>query len=63
MYLYWDDKNQKPKRGFGATERPGTLRRFVAVINQFNRTFDLFTMSGEQIINLLPRDEFERWLN
>lgn len=63
MNLYWDEKNQKPKRGFGANGRPGTLRRFVAMMNQFNRTFDLFTMSGEQIINLLPREEFERWLS
>ena len=63
MRLYWDESNEKPKRGFGATGKPGTLRRFATMINQFSRTFDLFTMSAEQIIQLLPKDEFERWLD
>lgn len=61
--LYWDDQRQIPKRGFGGIGKPGTLRRFMALMNQFNRTFDLFTMSGDQIINLLPQNEFARWLS
>lgn len=60
--LYWDASAGKPKRGFGTTGKPGTLRRFLAVMNQFNRTFDLFSLSGEQIIDLLPQKEFGRWL-
>lgn len=62
QHLYWDKAVGKPKRGFGSIGKPGTLRRFLTVINQFNRTFDLFAMSGEQIIELLPKEEFGRWL-
>ena len=60
--LYWDDDKQRPKPGASTKGKPGTLRRFVALMNQFNRTFDLFAMSGEQIIKLLPKEEFGRWL-
>lgn len=58
--LYWDEEKQRPKRA--ARDMPGGLFRFMAVMNQFNRTYDLLAMSGKQIINLLPRDEFSRWL-
>ncbi|NDJ61100.1 MAG: hypothetical protein GYB67_08240 [Chloroflexi bacterium] len=60
--LYWDEAKRRPKRGAATRGKPGTLRRFVAVMNQFNRTFDLFAMSGEQIVELLPKAEFGRWL-
>lgn len=58
--LYWDEEKQRPKRA--ARDMPGGLFRFMAVMNQFNRTYDLLAMSGKQIINLLPKDEFGRWL-
>lgn len=58
--LYWDDENNRPKRA--ARDMPGGLFRFMAVMNQFNRTYDLLAMSGKQIINLLPKNEFGRWI-
>lgn len=61
--IYWDSERQRPK--IGAVSKnlssAGTLRRFIALMNQFNRTYDLQGMTGEQIIALLPQKEFERW--
>lgn len=58
--LYWDEEKHRPKRA--ARDMPGGLFRFMAVMNQFNRTYDLLAMSGRQIINLLPKNEFGRWM-
>jgi len=60
--LYWDDQKNLPKVGSVTKQKPGTLRRFVAVMNQFNLTYDLHAMSGQQIVSLLPKREFNRWL-
>jgi hypothetical protein len=58
--LYWDEANQRPKRG--GRDDAGGLRRFITVMNQFNRTYDLHAMTGKQIVQLLPKAEFGRWL-
>lgn len=59
--LYWDDKSQRPKRGAAPNKRkPGTLRRFVDVIQQLELTYDLYSMDGREILTLLP-DEFTPW--
>lgn len=62
--LYWDEIARRPKRGTRGKDRnlSGGMERFLALMNQFNRTFDLFSMTGEQIVALLPKDEFGRWL-
>jgi len=61
--LYWDSDKKKPKRGSSAQEhKPGTLRRFVDVIQQFDLTYDLYSISGEELIRLLPA-EFKKWSN
>lgn len=57
--LYWDAAVDKPKRGLRDTA--GGIERFIAVVNQLNLTFDLFAMTGEQILDLLPQREFGRW--
>ncbi len=59
--LYYDSKNarQKPRAVSEATN-PGVLRRFMTVIDQLDQTYDLRSMSSEQIVDLLPR-EFDRW--
>ena len=59
--LYFDAASGKPKRGAAPNKRnPGTLRRFVDVIQQFDLTYDLYSLTGRQIIELLP-GEFARW--
>ena len=50
-----------PKRGAqGAAEHPGTLRRFVRVLQQLDLTYDIYGMSGKTIVDLLP-PEFDAW--
>lgn len=60
--LYWDDERQKIKRGATNHKGPGVLRRFAKdLIPQFQMTYDLNSMSGGQIVDLLP-EEFQHWL-
>lgn len=59
--LYWDSKQEKPKRG-AFSKNAGSLRRFMDVINQFDRTFDLHSMGAEDIVSLLPQ-EFKEWIS
>ena len=49
-----------PKRGAATRNKPGTLRRLVDVIQQFDLTYDLYAMNPAQILSLLPQ-EFNRW--
>jgi hypothetical protein len=58
--LYWDEANQRPKRA--SKDVAGGILRFITVMNQFNRTYDLHAMTGKQIVQLLPKAEFGRWL-
>ncbi|MCI0361142.1 MAG: hypothetical protein L0211_21895 [Planctomycetaceae bacterium] len=61
--LYFDAKAEgggRPKRGALTRSRAGNLRRLVAVIQQFDLTYDLYAMSADEIIELLPK-EFGRW--
>ena len=60
--LYFDSKTGKPKRGASPTWRkPGTLRRFGDVLDQLDLTYDLYSMSAEDLAGLLP-DEFSTYL-
>jgi hypothetical protein len=58
--LYFDKPTQKPKRGSLMKNTPGTLYRFIDVVQQLDLTYDLYSMTGEQILQLLP-GEFDRW--
>ncbi|WDF78407.1 hypothetical protein PQ469_00105 [Mucilaginibacter sp. KACC 22773] len=58
--LYWDEEGNKLKKGAGS-KGPGTPRRFVSVIGQFEFTYDLNSMQGENILTLFP-NEFRRWI-
>jgi hypothetical protein len=59
--LYLDRPRGVAKRGAHAGEdRPGTLRRFVRVLQQLDLTYDIYGMSGEAILALLP-PEFDEW--
>ncbi len=59
--LYFDTKIFRPKRGaVSDANRRGVLRRFMTVIDQLDRTYDLHSMKSDQIINLLP-PEFDGW--
>jgi hypothetical protein len=60
-YLYFDPKKGKAKSGAAVTTRkPGTLIRFVDVIQQLDLTYDLHSMTGREVVSLLP-PEFDEW--
>jgi len=59
--LYLDRKRGTPKAGAQAgARRPGTVRRFVQVLQQLDVTYDIYGMSGKEILDLLP-PEFDVW--
>lgn len=59
--LYLDRARGLPKRGTqGGPEHPGTLRRFVRVLQQLDLTYDIYGMPGKAIVELLPL-EFDAW--
>jgi len=61
MLLYYDVSRGGPKPGAQDTKaRPGTVRRFVRVLQQLDLTYDIYGLSGEQILELLPA-EFDAW--
>lgn len=60
--LYWDVDGKRPKRGAAPnTRKPGTLRRFVDIIQQLDVTYDLYSMTGSDVASLLPA-EFTPWM-
>jgi hypothetical protein len=59
--LYFDTLGGKPKRGAALTARkPGALIRFIDVVQQLDLTYDLYSMTGEEVLSLLP-SEFDEW--
>lgn len=59
--LYWNPRTRRPKRGATTASNAGNLRRFIAVIQQLDFNYDLFGMTGPEIVALLP-DEFAAWV-
>jgi hypothetical protein len=61
-FLYWDEGKQSIKIGARNKDGEGVLRRFAkATIPQFQMTYDFNSMSGKEVIKLLPK-EYERWI-
>jgi len=58
--LYFDNAGGKQKRGSSTIKGPGALLRFIDVIKQLDLTYDLYSMTGEEIVALLP-PEFDEW--
>ncbi|MBO3803984.1 MAG: hypothetical protein JTT11_08990 [Candidatus Brockarchaeota archaeon] len=58
--LYYDATKGTPKRGATTRNKPGTLRRFIAVIQHLELTYDLYSLNWQQILSLLPA-EFDTW--
>ena len=58
--LYLDRKKGGPKRGAQAAVQPGTVRRFVHMLQQLDVTYDIYGISGKEILDLLP-PEFDGW--
>ena len=63
LELYMDRKRRAPKHGSQqAQAAPGSIRRFVRVLQQLDVNYDVYGMSGKDIVSLLP-SEFDIWLN
>ncbi|MCR4307998.1 MAG: hypothetical protein NUV80_05540 [Candidatus Berkelbacteria bacterium] len=55
--IFFDDSQKRPKKGAGAnTAKPGTLRRYLNVLDQLDLTYDLYTISSSELLSLLPED-------
>jgi hypothetical protein len=57
--LYYDPVTGTNKRG-AASKINGACRRFIAIKDQFDLTYDFYGMTSEQILELLPA-EFDRF--
>jgi len=57
--LYIDPANNRPKRGAGG-KGAGSPRRLADVLNQFDVTWDLYSVTTDGLMALLPR-EFDRF--
>jgi hypothetical protein len=57
--IYYDDAKGKLKR-VGTSRTPGSVRRFVEVLMQLDVTWDLYSMSADELIVMLP-PEFDRF--
>jgi hypothetical protein len=59
--LYFNPRTGRPKYGPGGTGgKPGTLLRFIDMVQQLDLTHDLYSMTGEEVLSLLP-PEFDEW--
>ena len=59
--LYFDESKGRPKESATSRDVEGNIRRFIKVIQQFEFTYDIYSMTSGQIIHLLP-EEFKRWI-
>jgi hypothetical protein len=57
--LYIEPASRTAKRG-AQTKGPGGPRRFAAVLNQLDVTWDLYAMTADEILEMLP-SEFNRF--
>jgi hypothetical protein len=58
--LYTSKLEGKPKFGALAKNKAGTVYRFIDVIQQLDLNYDLYSMTGEEVLQLLP-PEFDKW--
>lgn len=61
LHLYVDARRGTIKRGAHVQSgAPGTIRRFVRVLQQLDLTYDIYGLSGKELLDLLP-PEFDPW--
>ena len=59
--MYFNGMEGIPKRGaLGEKNSPGTLLRYIDVIQQLDLNYDLYSMVGDEVLELLPA-EFNKW--
>ena len=60
LYLGNVEEVERLKRGATSDSYNGNVRRLVDFLQQIDATYDLYGMSGENILSLLP-PEFDEW--
>ena len=61
--MYWDPVKQTQRKGSVSNKMlPGSIRRFAAIFDQLERTYDISVTSADALANLMPQREFGRWL-
>ena len=60
--IYLNNQEIKPKFGSMVKNKAGTVFRFIDVIQQLDLNYDLYSMTGEEVLQLLPA-EFNKWNN
>ena len=58
--LYFDPVQGTFKKGAAARKSPGCISRYIAWLQQVQLTFDIYSMSKEELAALLPK-EFDRY--
>jgi len=58
--LYYDPATKQLKRGAG-NKGAGTPRRLVVILKQFTLTWDLYSMSVKELLDVLPK-EFRKFI-
>jgi len=58
--LYFDPVSRKPRRGVFQGTTAGNIRRFIMVIQQLDLNYDLYSMTCDELLGLLP-PEFDPW--
>ncbi len=56
-HLYYDPERKTFKRGSTSQKRKGNIRRFIAYLQQLDLTYDLGSLAGGTLLDLLP-DEY-----
>jgi hypothetical protein len=60
--MYFNEKAGRPKKGaLGEKSSPGTLLRYIDIIQQLDLNYDLYSMTGKEVLELLPA-EFNTWI-
>lgn len=54
--LYYDPESKTFKRGSTTQTRKGNIRRFIGYLQQLELTYDLYTLPGDEIISMLPKE-------
>lgn len=54
--LYSDNEKSTFKTGATSRKKPGNVERFVKYLSQISLTYDLGTLNGETLLNMLPKE-------
>ena len=58
--LYWDEERKTFKKGCTTQNSKGSVHRLVSWLQQIELTYDVYSLTSEQLLELMPA-EFERF--